>query len=218
MNALLMVTGTTVSFAKKGRKRTLLTQMIHWNITEYRNLGKPDLDWNAITETVDENGNRTNSSTLYESLKKNWACFHRTCGSKYNKQKLERLVKKCDEAERPSSSTSSTRSSIKKKDFGAYFRAIWNQTDLLENLHCRGSFHATQRNVNTQENSNATESWRSMVLKVGNEALLNLLSTGDASSNELYYHTKCNNDLWNQCLKIDKESSSCNIEMKWRRA
>ena len=40
------------------------------NITEYRNLGELDLDWNAITETVDENGNRTNSSTLYESLKK----------------------------------------------------------------------------------------------------------------------------------------------------
>ena len=37
------------------------------NITEYRNLGELDLDWNAITETVDENGNRTNSSTLYKS-------------------------------------------------------------------------------------------------------------------------------------------------------
>ena len=37
------------------------------NITEYRNLGQPDLNWNAIIETVDENGNRTNSSTLYES-------------------------------------------------------------------------------------------------------------------------------------------------------
>ena len=41
------------------------------NITEYRNLGELDLDWNAITETVHENGNRTNSSTLYESLKEN---------------------------------------------------------------------------------------------------------------------------------------------------
>ena len=27
---------------------------------EYRNLGELDLDWNAIIETVDENGNRTN--------------------------------------------------------------------------------------------------------------------------------------------------------------
>ena len=72
--------------------------------------------------------------------------------------------------------------------------------------------------MNTQQNSNAIESWRSMALKVGNEALLILLSTGDASSSKLYYHTKCNNDLWNQCIKIDEESSSLNIETKWRRA
>ena len=168
------------------------------NITEYRNLSELDLDWNAITETVDENGNRTNSSTLYESLKKNRACFHRTCGSKYNKQKLEWLAKKRDEAEWPSSSASSTRSSIKKKDFDAYFCAICNPTDLAENLHARGSFYATKRNMNTQQNSNATESWRPMALKVENKAFLNLLSTGDASSNELHYHTNCNNDLWNK--------------------
>ena len=146
-------------------------------------------------------------------MKKSQACLHSTCGSKYNKQKLERLVKKRDEAERSSSSAS-----IEKKDFGAYFCAICNQTDLPENLQARGSFHATKRNVNTQQNSNANESLRSMALKVGNEALLNLLSTGDASSNELYYLAQCNNDLRNQCIKIDKESSSRNIETKWRRA
>ena len=72
--------------------------------------------------------------------------------------------------------------------------------------------------MNNQQNSNATESWRSMALKVGNEALLNLLSTGDASSNELYYYAKCNSDLWNQCTKMDKESSSCNIKTKLRQA
>ena len=115
------------------------------NIIEYKNLGELDLDWNAITETVDENRNRTNSSTFYESLKKNWACFHRTFGSKYNKQKLEQQVKKRNEAEWPSSSISWTRSSIEKKDFGAYFCAICNQTDLPENLHACGSFYATKR-------------------------------------------------------------------------
>ena len=56
-----------------------------------------------------------------------------------------------------------------------------------------------------------------MALKIGNKALLNLLSTGDAFSDELYYHANCNNGLWNQCIKIDKESSSRNIETKWRR-
>ena len=55
-----------------------------------------------------------------------------------------------------------------------------------------------------------------MTLKVDNETLLNHLSTGDASSNELYYHVKCNKSLWNQCIKLDKENSGHNIEMKWR--
>ena len=72
--------------------------------------------------------------------------------------------------------------------------------------------------MNTQQNSNATESQRSMALKVGNKAFLNLLSTGDASSNKLYCHAKCNNDLQNPSINIDKESSKCNIETKWRRA
>ena len=54
-------------------------------------------------------------------------------------------MKKRNEAERPSSSASSTRSSIEKKDFGAYFCAICNQTDLPENLRACGSFYATKR-------------------------------------------------------------------------
>ena len=57
----------------------------------------------------------------------------------------------------------------------------------------------------------------SIALKVGNQTLLNHLSTGDVSSNESYYHAKCNKSLWNQRIKIDKENNSHDIEMKWRR-
>ena len=77
MNALLMLAGSTVSLAKKRQKKDITDtddtlKTVANNITEYRNLGKLDLDyWNAITKTVNENRNRTNSSTLYESLKKN---------------------------------------------------------------------------------------------------------------------------------------------------
>ena len=188
------------------------------NITEYRNIGELDLDWNAFTKQSMEMGTQQAHQFCMNPLKKNQACFHRTYGSKYDKQKLKRLAKKRDEAERPSSSASSACSSIKKKDFFACFCVLCNQTDLPENLHARGSFHTTKRNVNTQQNSNATESQRSMALKVGNDAFLNLSSTGDASSNELYCHAKCNNDLQNPSINIDKESSSCNIETKWRRA
>ena len=58
------------------------------NITEYRNLGRLDLAWNLITEVTDEHGNKAEASSLYESLKHNDARFHRTCGHKYNRQKL----------------------------------------------------------------------------------------------------------------------------------
>ena len=39
------------------------------NITKLRNPGELDLDWDAITEIVNENGNHVHS-TLYRSLKK----------------------------------------------------------------------------------------------------------------------------------------------------
>ena len=67
------------------------------------------------------------------------------------------------------------------------------------------------------KHKDVTENWKSIALKVGNEALLNHLSTGDASSNELYYHAKCLKSLWKQCFKIDKENNSYDVEMKWRR-
>ena len=62
------------------------------NITEFRNVGELDLEWDAITEILDENGNRVHT-TLYESLKTNNMCLHRNCGTKYKKQKLERFRK-----------------------------------------------------------------------------------------------------------------------------
>ena len=185
------------------------------NITEIQNLGELDLEWDAITEIVDGSGNWVHT-TLYESLKTNNACFHRNCGTKYNKQKLQRLLEKRDDAEQPGPSV--RRSSFEKRDFATLFCAICNQTDRPENLHARGSFHASKHSVDVKHNREVTENWKSMALKAGNETLLKHLSSGDASSNELYYHAECNNALWNQCIKIDKENSSENIEMKWRRA
>ena len=85
------------------------------NITEYRNVCELDLSWDDITEISDETGKRTNTPTLYESLKKNKARFHRACGKKYNRQKRERLIKKCNEAESSTSSVIATRSINRKK-------------------------------------------------------------------------------------------------------
>ena len=87
------------------------------NITEYRNVCELDLEWNDITEISDETGNRTNTSTLYESLKKNKAIFHRACGTKYNRQKRDRILKKRNEdVQSANSSLIATRSSIEKNE------------------------------------------------------------------------------------------------------
>ena len=123
--------------------------------------------------------------------------------SRYNKQKLARLFEKQEDAEKPTSSTPFTRSSIEKTDFAGNFCAICNKSDIPEYLHARGSFYASKQSTNRENNFSATERWKSMALKVGNETLLKHLSIGDASSNELFYHSQCNKDLYNQCIRID---------------
>ena len=149
------------------------------------------MTWNLITEVTDEHGNKAEASSLYESSKHNDARFHRTCGHKYNRQKIERLQEKLNVSEQVSPSTPSTRSSFEKKDVGSYFCAICNQTDVPENLHDRGTFNATKRNFKYQNENDAIDIWRSMALKVGKENLLIQLSVGgDIFSNELYFHSQ----------------------------
>ena len=82
-------------------------------ITEFRNLGQiEELVWDAINTVVDDKGNRSSAPTLYHSLKKNSACFHRSRGSNYNKQKLDRLKKKLNDGKQQSTSAPTTRLSF----------------------------------------------------------------------------------------------------------
>ena len=81
-------------------------------MTEFRNLSELDLEWDAIIEILSENGNRVHT-TLYKSLKTNNVCFHRNCGTKYIKQKLEQFTKNRDNVEQPSPSVRCL--SVKKK-------------------------------------------------------------------------------------------------------
>ena len=55
-----------------------------------------------------------------------------------------------------------------------------------------------------------------MAIKVGNERLLNLLSSGDTSCNELYYHGQCNVQMWNECSRIDANQKSS--DAAWKKA
>ena len=55
-----------------------------------------------------------------------------------------------------------------------------------------------------------------MAIKLGNDGRLNLLSSGDTLSNELYYHGQCNKDMWNEYHKIDANEKS--IGITWKKA
>ena len=135
------------------------------NTTDFRNLGELDLEWDAINEIIDENGNRVHT-ILYESLKKiTRVSTEIVARSSYNKQKLERLTIKRENVKQRSSWV--RRSSVEKRDSASLFCAICNQTDSPENLHTRGSFPATKRSANAKNNKEVTENWKSMSLKVG---------------------------------------------------
>ena len=64
----------------------------------------------------------------------------------WNAQQLEVLFHMSEEQVSPSNPAA--RSSFEKMDFGSYFCEICNQIDVPENLHGRGTFHATKRMLN----------------------------------------------------------------------
>ena len=93
MNTLLKLTRSTDSFGKKDDTDDTL-KTVAKNITEYRNLGELDLDWNAIMETVDGNGNPTSSSTLYESFEEKSSVFPQNLWIKVQQTKAQAASKK----------------------------------------------------------------------------------------------------------------------------
>ena len=154
------------------------------NMTEIWNLGELDLEWGSmITETSD------GSSDLYGSIKDK-AKFHQKCKNKYDKQKIQRILKKQkqqnQEAEHPTKRA--TRSSYEKHEFGSLFCAICGEKDIVANLHEAGTFHASDYKVEKSHNNAFTAQWKTMALKLNKVRLLNLLSSGDIACNELWYH------------------------------
>ena len=90
-----------------------------------------------------------------------------------------------------------SRSSI---DIGASFCAICGKLDEKNEI-----FMPLERCMPRERRSivDLTSRWQSMTIKVGNDRLLNILSSGDTESNELFYHGHGNVAMWNECLAID---------------
>ena len=69
------------------------------------------------------------------------------------------------------------------------------EDDFDYNLHATGSLHATQTDINTDHNHKLASKWKEMAAKVGNSSLLNLIPQGDLTSNKIYYHRHCYNEI-----------------------
>ena len=169
------------------------------NMTEIWKLGEMDLELDSmINETVD------GISDLYGSIKDK-AKFHQKCKNKYDKQKIQRILKKKKKQNQESEPAEKrvTRNTYEKHEFGSLFCAICREKDIVTNLHEAGTFHASDTAVDKSHNNAFTAQWKTMALKLNKVRLLNLLSSGDIACNELWYHNDCNVNLWNEYNEID---------------
>ena len=184
------------------------------HLAQFYELGELDLELELLAPEYKEDG----KPDFYASLKDK-ARFHRSCTKPYDKQKINRLRAKKNRTQdiQQAGPSTNTRSSVETFSFGASFCAICGESDAEENLHAAGTLHATLEDVDMAHNLALTVQWKTMAMKVGNERLLKLVSSGgDNNCNELYYHGKCNVDMWNQCKKIDAEKTS--TETTWKKA
>ena len=182
------------------------------NITEIWKLGEMDLELDSmINETVD------GISDLYGSIKDK-AKFHQKCKNKYDKQKIQRILKKKEKQNQESEPAEKrvTRNTYEKHEFGSLFCAICGEKDIVTNLHEAGTFHASDTAVDKSHNNAFTAQWKTMALKLNKVRLLNLLSSGDIACNELWYHNDCNVNLWNEYNEIDAKKRRSDID--WKKA
>ena len=175
-------------------------------------LGELNLNWQYIATL--ENG----EPNFRDSFSRNNAKYHHNCASKYSTQKLNRILHRREKEKGKTKTATSTRSSQEKRQFATIYCAICNNEDTSENLHAAGSFHATNKDVNRTHNEELTRKWKEMALTVGNTSLLNLLSSGDLASNEIYYHSRCYKDMQNEYKSINSINASENMEKKWIKA
>ena len=126
------------------------------NIQQLWELGKLDLEWESIATVSNDSGGDPGELNLLESLIQKGAQFHHKCGSKYNKQKIQRIIGARTEQSVETKEPVVTRSAVEKQHFVSIFCAICNKPDVLYNLHAAGSLHATKNDVNTKHNNEMT--------------------------------------------------------------
>ena len=137
----------------------------------------------------------TPGHTLQESLVKNHAVYHHNCRVKYDQARLNRAInraKKRSES-KPSSELHNPCKRLRKDGDSAsheIFCCFCREEDIESNLRAAGTFHASTSKTNVVHVENITQKWKEMATKIGDDHLIRILSSGDAASNDIFYHNE----------------------------
>ena len=147
---------------------------------------------------------------LYKILDDHKAKYHRSCVSRFNKQKLERLLKPKNERGRPTSSDGVGESSSqkrRKRNEETIIRMnelkclFCREQDTDENLVAAGTMHATKEETDPKHVTQFTKTLKEKALKLENSGVLSALAFGDVKTRQIYYHKQCLKDFNNEYAK-----------------
>ena len=110
---------------------------------------------------------------------------------------------------------SSAPRSYQKKNKSFLLCAICNEEDISENLHAAGSYHAKRKVVNAEHNTKFTEKWKEIPLNSDTSRLLALLSTGNLTAKEIFYHASCYKTMQYESEKFKGNRNSTDQNAEW---
>ena len=183
------------------------------SLLEFWKLGKLDLETECLTN-IFENG----QPNFVKSFLQNKAYYHKNCATKYNKQKLNRILTRKRKISENKPVSSSTRSIESSQQFGSYFCAICSTMDESKKLCAAGTWHAKKGKVDIEHNKKLTANFAKMALAVGNDGLLKAVSVGDLAANEIYYHKNCYKTLVADYKKVTEKGSNDNQNVAWKKS
>ena len=158
-----------------------------------------------------------NDAEFESYLTEKEAKYHKVCANRYDNQKLQRVKDNQNTISTAECNSSGPRS-CRKKNKSFLSCAICNEEDISENLHAAGSYHAKRKVVNAEHNTKFTEKWKEMALNSDNSRLLALLSTGDLTANEIFYHASCYKTMQYESEKFKRNRNSTDQNTEWIKA
>ena len=191
------------------------------NIPKFNRLGRLKFEYSRIANENDD---------LLTILKSRSAQYHNTCQSNYsdskrtrfetsNENKLSKAAQKEIENEILEVPEKRSRRSADTDESGSsrpnMFQCCWcTEYDDETNLRAAGQRWA-KRKPDSEHMKNITHKWKRIAAVIKHENVLRLLSHGDVSSNELFYHISCLSNYTNQYNRISNANNTDSTNDSW---